>query len=991
MPPAMTTSDCRTTTGGAAIAIVGMHGRFPGASDAAAFWQNLSSGRDVVSEVPTDRWDWRAIHGDRSADGAKSYSRWGGFVDHVDCFDRAFFGVLPKEAESLDPQQRLFLQSAYNALEDGGFAPRSLEGHKVGVFVGVGNADYPVLMRESETAIDAYRGTGMALTAIANRVSYLLDFHGPSNIVDTACSSSLIALRRAIVSLRDGECELAIVGGVNLLLGPELYIAFSKAEMLSPTGRCRTLDAEADGYVRGEGVAAVVVRPLEDAVANGDYIYAVIEAVAENHGGRAHSFTAPNPVAQAEVITEAWRQAGRSLGEAAFIEMHGTGTALGDPIEIDGLKAAFALGPTARRAPPIPIYLGSLKSQIGHLEAAAGIASLLKATMALQRRCLPANLHYRLLNPQVGLENTPFAVADRHTMLDGRDDEPLTAGISSFGFGGVNAHAVLREFRAEMHHCLEGAACSAPRRPFLILLSGKDETALTARVRQLLGLLRRIVGVPSEDRIVGLLRDALALPESARSSELAAHGVTPSNLIEALDALSRRLGMVIGISDIRDCITLDEIGAVVSEQLASSTFAADDRTRLLCDVAVPDADIGSIELPGIARTLMLGRDAMNERLALIATDFETLIERLSRFLMAPSSEGSWLRASMHNFGQKVERPEAAQDALDEASLLRWASYWAKTKAPDMAWDALYPDLPLPQKAPLPAYPFELRRIWYRRGRNVASETEMRAAPDVTSEKRSRTRSASSSIHDAWESCWAGSERWLPSSLTALPALIVHLATRKSPVMVAEARLARPSELGGDVTIHGSATDESVFQCVAPEGARAVVNARVTAAPLDPGSFPPSEPIGTISGGEFYGVLESAGLTVAQRFQCVESIAISADALDFRLNLSREDYRDTTFWVALTATSALGTCWLLDPALSADEFRAIWNVGSLRFDTAAARTLTRLSVVRRDEDVVALAAFSERDVPVLTIGAAATRRFALPFRSAVAATLVRSPL
>ncbi|WP_244613094.1 beta-ketoacyl synthase N-terminal-like domain-containing protein [Methylosinus sp. Ce-a6] len=987
-----TTAEHKTMNRGAAIAIVGMHGRFPGAVDAAAFWQNLSSGRDVVREVPAERWDWRAIHGDRSADGAKSYSRWGGFADHVDCFDHGFFGVLPKEAESMDPQQRLFLQSAHNALEDAGIAPRSLEGRKVGVFVGVGNADHPALLRDSETAIDAYRGTGMALTAIANRVSYLFDFRGPSNVVDTACSSSLVALHRAVVSLREGECELAIVGGVNLLLGPELYVAFSKAEMLSPTGRCRTLDAEADGYVRGEGVAAIVIRPLEEAIASGDYIYAVVEGVAENHGGRAHSFTAPNPVAQAEAIAAAWRKAGRPLGDAAFLEMHGTGTTLGDPVEIDGLKAALALEPAARGESRAPIYLASLKSQIGHLEAAAGIASLFKAVMALQRRHLPANLHYRRLNPQVELENTPFAVADRPITLERRDDEPLTAGVSSFGFGGVNAHVALREFRAEKRSRASEAASSAASRPFLFVLSGKDEAALTARVRQLLGLLRRIVGAPTQARVVELLGEALGLPESTRFSELASHGVTPGGLVEALGVLSRRLGVAIGISDIRDCVTLDEIGAAVCERLASP-IAEDDRTRLLCGVAAPDADIDVIDLAGIARTLMLGRDAMKERLALIAPDLETLIERLSRFAAAPSSEGPWLRASIHRFGEKGERPVAARDALDEAALLHWASYWARTRAPDMAWDALYPDLPPPRKTPLPAYPFELRRIWRRSARSAAGESENRAAAEVAAAdaqaRRSRVRSASS-LHDAWESCWTGSERWPPSSLTALPALIVHLAAQKGAVAIAEARLARPSDLDGDPTIDPTTSDGSVLQCVASgERPRAILNARLAATPPEPERAPPSEPIGSILGGAFYGLLDSAGLTVAPRFRCVESVAISTDALDFRLRLSREDDRDAAFWAALTATSALGACWLLDPALSADAFRCVWRVESLRFDPAAARTVTRLSMVRRDEDIVALAAFSDRDEPVLTIATVATRRFALPSRSVAAAAVVRS--
>ncbi|MEL7082808.1 MAG: polyketide synthase, partial [Pseudomonadota bacterium] len=273
------------------VAIIGMSARLPGARDIAEYWSNLSTGQDVVSHIPGDRWDWTAFDGSAADPGYKSYANQGGFISAADCFDSGFFGFLPKEAQSMDPQQRLFLEASYAALEDAGIAPKSLAGSQTGVFVGVGNADYPVLMRENNVPLDGYRGTGMALTAISNRVSFHLDLRGPSSSIDTACSGSLVAIHRAMHALETGECDLAIVGGVNLIFGPELYVAFSKAEMLSPRGRCHTFDDSADGYVRGEGVGALILRRLDDAEEAGDHIHGVILGSAENHGGRAHSFT----------------------------------------------------------------------------------------------------------------------------------------------------------------------------------------------------------------------------------------------------------------------------------------------------------------------------------------------------------------------------------------------------------------------------------------------------------------------------------------------------------------------------------------------------------------------------------------------------------------------------------------------------------------------------------------------------------------------------
>ncbi|MDR3461483.1 MAG: polyketide synthase, partial [Beijerinckiaceae bacterium] len=471
------------------IAIIGLHGRMPGAVDLAGFWDNLVHGRDAVALVPGERWSWEEIFGEPAEGEDRTYANRGGFMPFVDRFDCRFFNILPREAQTMDPQQRLFLQTAWAAFEDAGHAPSSLAGRKVGVFVGTGYADYPVLMRRDHVPLDIYRATGMAQTAIANRVSYTFDFHGPSESIDTACSSSLVAIHRAVQSLHRGECEMALAGGVNLLLGPELFIAFAKAGMLSRSGQCRTFDAAADGYVRGEGVGALVLCPLEDAERRGDFIYGVIRGSAENHGGHAHSFTAPNATAQADVVSEAWRCAGISPARAALIETHGTGTPLGDPIEINGLKKALDDAPDyAARG---TIALGALKSHIGHLEAAAGIAGVIRTLLALRHKILPANLHRHRLNPYIDFDGAPFVMPSQNLPLTATvfaDGEPaaLLAGVSSFGFGGVNAHVVLQSHDRPAPSPSEA---NAPSHAYLVVLSAKDAPGLRARVSQMIGFL----------------------------------------------------------------------------------------------------------------------------------------------------------------------------------------------------------------------------------------------------------------------------------------------------------------------------------------------------------------------------------------------------------------------------------------------------------------------------------------------------------------------
>ncbi|MEU8891632.1 SDR family NAD(P)-dependent oxidoreductase [Streptomyces sp. NPDC048442] len=443
-------------------AVVGMSGIMPGGADLADFWQLLVENGSAIR--PVDRWKG----------GDKEY--FAGTIDAFDAFDHSFFGLSAREAKLMDPQHRLFLQSAYNALLDAGYAPGTLR--EVGVFAGVQFSEYQTALRDSEDRDHPYSVTGNAHAMLANRVSHLLDFTGPSQTLDTACSSALVALNRGVLSLAAGECEMALVGAVSVLVDPAASDAASKLGVLSPDFRCATFDKDANGYVRAEGVGCVAVKRLADARRDGDAVLAVIESVAENHDGRSNSLTAPNPEAQAALLGRAYTP--ELAARVSHIEAHGTGTNLGDPIEIGALRTAFE-----RLAPhrePGSITLGAVKSNVGHLEPAAGMAGLLKLLLCLRHRRLPANINFKERNPLVELEGSPFRL-----LLENEGWErgtPLVAGVSSFGFGGSNAHAVLSEAPAPP----PAARTSRPYWP--LTLSARSAASLTRMRDSLLEWLR---------------------------------------------------------------------------------------------------------------------------------------------------------------------------------------------------------------------------------------------------------------------------------------------------------------------------------------------------------------------------------------------------------------------------------------------------------------------------------------------------------------------
>ena len=469
-----------------AIAIVGVACRFPGGiTSAESFWKLLDSGRHGIVSMPEGRWRWPAFI---DLVGAHKGIDKGGFLERIDEFDAPFFRTSPMEAKLMDPQQRLLLELSWQAVEDGGHRPSELAGRKIGVFVGACHSDYREVLITASDSAEAHAGTGSSCSMLANRLSYFYDFKGPSLTVDTACSSSLFALQHAVTAIRCGDCEQALVGAANLLCSPTNSISYYRAGMLSPTGMCRTFDEKADGYVRGEGGAMLLLKPLAMALAEGDSIYGLVKGTAVNHGGQAASLTAPKPEAQAAVIEAAWQAADVGLESVGYIETHGTGTRLGDPVEVGGLIEAFRrLSRTRGEAWPSQPYcgLGSVKTNVGHLEGAAGLAGLIKVLMAIRHRSIPATLHFERLNPDIDLAGSPFYIAAQNRVWPSPCDQrgremPRRAGVSSFGSGGANAHAVIEAYpRSNNDSQANDGQC-------LIPLSARNNERLFEQAKRLL-------------------------------------------------------------------------------------------------------------------------------------------------------------------------------------------------------------------------------------------------------------------------------------------------------------------------------------------------------------------------------------------------------------------------------------------------------------------------------------------------------------------------
>ena len=508
------------------VAVVGIGCRFPGGGNSPeTFWKLLCDGVDAITEVPAERFDSAALFDPDPGRPGKLYSRWGGFVDGVDEFDAGFFGISPREAARIDPQQRMLLEVVWEAFEDGGLSSDRIIGSGAGVFVGISTHDYYDMQvgPAYRHLIDAHSSTGSATSVAANRISYVYDLRGPSLAVDTACSSSLTAVHLACQSLKNRECDLAIAGGVNLYLMPETAIGFCRASMLSPHGRCKAFDAEADGFVRSEGAGIVVLKPLERAMADGDKIYAVVLGSAINQDGRTGGITVPRADAQEALIQEALRAAEVAPSQVQYVEAHGTGTRVGDPIEAAAIGHVLSNG----RSDSSPCLIGSVKTNIGHMEAGAGIAGMVKTALALEHGVLPPNLHFRHANPDIPLDDLRLRVVTELQPWP-KNGAPAIAGVNSFGFGGANAHVVLEEPP-------ESPLDSEPdvaRSSYILPISARHPKAL----RQLLQLYAQKLG-QDESASLDDLSYSAGVRRGHHSHRVAVVGTTPTELVEQINGL----------------------------------------------------------------------------------------------------------------------------------------------------------------------------------------------------------------------------------------------------------------------------------------------------------------------------------------------------------------------------------------------------------------------------------------------------------------------
>ncbi|BBB92537.1 MAG TPA: SDR family NAD(P)-dependent oxidoreductase [Methylomusa anaerophila] len=620
--PAIAKSRGKTAQGPFDIAIIGVSGRYPGAKNIKEYWKNLQEGKDCISEIPKDRWDYSRYFDEDKNKSGTIYSKWGGFIEGVDQFDPLFFNISPREAEFIDPQERLFLQCVYETLEDAGYTRETVGMNReggvdgnVGVYVGVMYEEYQLYGAQEQMM-----GRPIALTgspaSIANRVSYFCNFNGPSIAIDTMCSSSLTAIHLACQSLQSGGCQLAIAGGVNISVHPNKYLMLSQGKFLSSKGRCESFGQGGDGYVPGEGVGAVLLKPLDRAVADGDHIYGVIKGIAVNHGGKTNGYTVPNPNAQATVIGRALKQARINPRIISYIEAHGTGTFLGDPIEIAALSKTFQEYTADKQF----CAIGSAKSNIGHCESAAGIAGVTKVLLQLKYHQLVPSLHSNVRNPNIDFGKTPFIVQQElgewkrpKAALDGVMREyPRTAGISSFGAGGSNAHVVIEEYIPNSREV------QIPSSPAIIVLSAKNEEGLKEQAKELL--------------------------------------------------------------------------CAIEEQCFANT-----------------------DLASMAYTLQVGREAMEERLAMTVGSVQELEEKLRDFVQGKDNIDDLY------YGQvKRNKETLAVLATDEDMTKAIDAWFSKrkyakllelwVKGLNIDWNRLYPDTK-PERISLPTYPFAKKRCW----------------------------------------------------------------------------------------------------------------------------------------------------------------------------------------------------------------------------------------------------------------------------------------
>lgn len=691
------------------IAIIGLSGRYPMADNIYEFWNNLLNGKDCITEIPEHRWHHEKYYYEQKGKPGKTYTKWGGFINDIEMFDPMFFKIPPIEAEFLDPHEKILLETVWEAVEDAGYTIKSLKNEKVGVFTGIMYALYQLY----ETKQYAGKMNGRSsLASTANRISYIFDFNGPSIALDTMCSSALTALSLACESIKNNTSTMAVVGGVNFNLHPSKYIQLSQGGFLSTDGKCRSFGEGGDGYVPGEGSGAILIKSLKRAEKDGDHIYGVIRGIRMNAGGRTSGYTVPNLNAQRELILETLTQAAIHPESISTVEAHGTGTALGDPIEIEALSQAYG----KYKVPKQYCSIGSLKSNIGHLEAASGIASLTKVMLEMKYKKLVPSLHSEKQNPFIAFEETPFYLQHEtkdweRLVIDGQE-VPRRAAISAFGAGGANAHVIVEEYeRKDDKRICEEA------KPYLFLLSAKNEPRLKEYAKKLCDFLERTAPEPE---VLSKNKDMLL--EIVLKTVANVLGVSPKSL-DKKDWLSE-----IGIDkyaaeQIREQLLIEYPESVLSIVKIINCESIEDLATQLNRASIAlfteNMEIGEkfiYELPleDIAYTLQVGREAMEQRLVIAASDTETLISSLKAYGKGEEQE-QYKTGNVKDSGGKFENLLSNKGFLDyianelkQGKLEEAAEFWVM--GADIPWEKLYEQIK-PERVSLPTYPFAKERYW----------------------------------------------------------------------------------------------------------------------------------------------------------------------------------------------------------------------------------------------------------------------------------------
>ncbi|MFG0213990.1 SDR family NAD(P)-dependent oxidoreductase [Brevibacillus porteri] len=708
------------------IAIIGMAGRYPEARNLQEFWMNLKEGKDCIKEVPKSRWDWQQF-GELKSPSGKQMSKWGGFIEDPDCFDSPFFRISPREAETMDPQERLFLETCWEAMEDAGYTPKTIvpprgssNRRQVGVFVGVMHKDYSLIGAEAMARGEMFP-LSLNYAPIANRVSYFCNFHGPSMAIDTVCSSSLTAVHLALESIKRGECEVALAGGVNLSLHPGKYLSYGMMDMHASDGYCHTFGKDGDGYVSGEGVGTVVLKPLRKAIEDGDHIYAVVKGSSVNHVGSVSGPSVPSPVAQAEVITACLEKSDVDARTIHYVEAHGTGTSLGDPIEIQGLVKAFRQYTEDQQF----CAIGSVKSNIGHAESAAGISGLQKAVLQLHHKTLVASLHAKEVNPFIDFAQSPFYVQQRTEEWKSVSKEngqevtvPRRAGVSSFGASGSNAHIILEEFiPAETKP--KAQAIGHKNHPVMIPLSAKNKERLQVYAQKIAAFLkgassdnppqlsteekRKQLQEMLEKNLRGILSSIIHVGENSIEMEQEWHeyGVDLVQITQLKQKLQEELHIQL---DIKEIDQSSSIASVIASLMDNHRDDIEGEVQSFADPAA------QIDLENVAYTLQVGREGMRERVAFVVESIPELIGKLEAYSRGENTIDTCLEGSL----KPNNETSGFQNWIAEGNIRKMAELWVTGYEVD--WEQLYLNNK-PRRVPLPTYPFAKNRYWIPESKN----------------------------------------------------------------------------------------------------------------------------------------------------------------------------------------------------------------------------------------------------------------------------------